>query len=378
MPVDMEIIKKRRVMSVVGTRPEIIRLSRIIPLLDEHFEHKLVHTGQNFTNTLSDVFFEELGIREPDAYLQISSNSLGESLGNLFSRIEKEFIAFAPEALVVLGDTNSALATIVARRMNIPTFHLEAGNRSFDANVPEEVNRKIVDHTADFNLVYSEHARRNLIAEGLNPRFIGLIGSPLNEVLNYYRPKIDESKILGKLGLTSGNYFLASVHRQENVDSIERLSKVASALNSIAETYKSPVVLSLHPRTENKLEKHGIRLHPGIQVSEPFGFLDYCNLQLNARLTISDSGSVSEEAALLGTRAVTLRNSMERPEALEAGSLMLVGIERNDFLQVLESALTLPLSNHHPEEYLISDSSSRVVKYILSLINEHKFWLNLR
>jgi UDP-N-acetyl-L-fucosamine synthase len=378
MPVDMEIVKKRRVMTVVGTRPEIIRLSRIIPLLDEHFEHKLVHTGQNFTNTLSDVFFDELGIREPDAYLHISSNSLGESLGNLFSRIEKEFIAFAPEALVVLGDTNSALATIVARRMNIPTFHLEAGNRSFDANVPEEVNRKIVDHTADFNLVYSEHARRNLIAEGLNPRFIGLIGSPLNEVLNYYRPKIDESKILGKLGLTAGSYFLASVHRQENVDSIERLSKVASALNSIAETYKSPVVLSLHPRTENKLEKHGIRLHPGIQVSEPFGFLDYCNLQLNARLTISDSGSVSEEAALLGTRAVTLRNSMERPEALEAGSLMLVGIERNDFLQVLESALTLPLSNHLPEEYLISDSSSRVVKYIISLINEHKFWLNLR
>jgi UDP-N-acetylglucosamine 2-epimerase (non-hydrolysing) len=378
MPKKMEIVNKRRVMTIVGTRPEIIRLSRIIPLLDEHFEHKLVHTGQNFTKTLSDIFFDELEIREPDAFLHISSDSLGESLGNLFSRVEKEFITFAPDALVVLGDTNSALATIVARRMNIPTFHLEAGNRSFDANVPEEVNRKIVDHTADFNLVYSEHARRNLIAEGLNPRFIGLMGSPLNEVLNYYRPKIESSEILDKLHLTTGNYFLASVHRQENVDSVERLSQVASALNSLTESYKLPVLLSLHPRTKSKLDQYGIRLHPDILISEPFGFLDYCKLQLNARLTISDSGSISEEAALLGTRAVTLRNSMERPEAMEAGSLILVGIERSDLLQVLESALTLPLSKHQPDDYLISDSSARVVRFILSSISEHKFWMNIR
>lgn len=365
-------------MTIVGTRPEIIRLSRIIPLLDEYFEHKLVHTGQNFTKTLSDIFFTELEIRQPDAFLQISSDSLGESLGNLFSRVEKEFISFAPDALVVLGDTNSALSTIVARRMNIPTFHLEAGNRSFDANVPEEVNRKIVDHTADFNLVYSEHARRNLIAEGLNPRFIGLMGSPLNEVLNYYRPKIDSSDILGKLGLTKDNYFLASVHRQENVDSIERLFQVVNVLNTLTENYKLPVILSLHPRTKSKLDQYGITFHPEIHISEPFGFLDYCKLQLNALLTISDSGSISEEAALLGTRAVTLRNSMERPEAMEAGSLMLVGIDRSDLLQVLESALTLPLPMHQPDDYLISDSSSRVVKFILSSVGEHKFWMNIR
>jgi UDP-N-acetylglucosamine 2-epimerase len=369
---------KRKVMTVVGTRPEIIRLSRIIPLLDDYFDHKLIHTGQNFTPSLSDVFFEDLGLRSPDILLNISHESLGASLGDLFSKIEREFITFQPEAVVILGDTNSALTSIIARRLNIAVYHLEAGNRSFDSNVPEEINRRIVDHTADFNLVYSEHARRNLLAEGLHPRFIGLIGSPLNEVISHYQSRIDASSALHQYGLTTGDYFLVSIHRQENVDTPERIKAVASMLNEIAENFNSPILFSLHPRTRSKLESYDISLHSNIRCVEPLGFFDFCKLQMHSRLIISDSGSISEEAAIMGTKAITLRNSMERPEALEVGNVIMSGVGRSDFSVLLRSALELPIADALPAEYLITDTSHRVVKFIISTISEHKFWVNVR
>jgi UDP-N-acetylglucosamine 2-epimerase (non-hydrolysing) len=365
-------------MTVVGTRPEIIRLSRIIPLLDEYFDHKLIHTGQNFTRSLSDIFFEELDLRSPDILLNISHDSLGASLGDLFTKIEKEFIAFQPEAVVILGDTNSALTSIIARRMNIAVYHLEAGNRSFDSNVPEEINRRIVDHTSDFNLVYSEHARRNLLAEGLHPRFVGLIGSPLNEIISHYRDKIETSRALNDYGLVEENYFLVSVHRQENVDTPERLKAVASMLNELGENYESPILFSLHPRTRSKLESYGISLHPNVRCVEPLGFFDFCKLQIHSRLVISDSGSISEEAAIMGIRAITLRNSMERPEALEVGNVIMSGVGRSDFGVLVRSALELPIASKLPDDYLITDTSQRVVKFIISTISEHKFWVNIR
>jgi UDP-N-acetylglucosamine 2-epimerase (non-hydrolysing) len=371
-------IKKRRFVTIVGTRPEIIRLSRIIPLLDEYFDHRLIHTGQNFTSSLSDVFFRDLALRSPDVNLEIPTSSLGKSLSALFVGVEEQLLAFKPQGILILGDTNSALTSIMARRMGIPVYHLEAGNRSFDLNVPEEINRRIIDHASDFNLVYSEHARRNLLSEGLNPRFISLIGSPLQEVIKYCENDINASQVLNDLALEPKNFILVSIHRQENVDSKERLNQVVEMLNELAENFSDKIVLSLHPRTKDKLQKHKFELNPKIILCEPFGFLDFCKLQQEATLTISDSGSISEEAAILGSKAITLRNSIERPEALEAGSIVLAGIGRFDFTALVNATLKLPQASKIPSEYEIDDTSIRVVKFVLSTISEYKFWENLR
>lgn len=371
-------IKKIRVTTILGTRPEIIRLSKILNNFDQVFDHRLVHTGQNFNHELSAIFFHDLNIRQPDVLLKTESKSLGNFLGDLFIEIEKELTANRPDAVVILGDTNSALSGIIAKRMGIPIYHLEAGNRSYDQNVPEEINRKIVDHFADYNLAYTQHAKANLLREGLHPQFVTVIGSPLNEVLSQQSENIAKSKILETLGLQPKSYFLVSVHRQENVDDQNRLGVLFQSLNDLAEDQELPIVISTHPRTREKLSRSKLKLNDLIQLHTPFGFLDYNKLQTNARLVLSDSGSVSEESAILGFPAITIRDSMERPEALESGSIIMSGIESNGISSALHGLEHLGTGERLPESYEISDTSSRVVKYILSTVNSHGFRSGLR
>lgn len=369
---------KIRLTSIVGTRPELIRLSSILERFDEVFDHRIIHTNQNSDANLFDVFLNDLNIRKPDKNLGIAKSSLGKFLGDLFINIEQELEETSPQALVILGDTNSALAGIIAKRRGIPIYHLEAGNRSFDANVPEEINRKIVDHFADFNLAYTERARENLIREGLNSRNIAVIGSPLKEVIDKHLDAIKKSKILDDLNLTSKNYFLISSHRQENIDNQKRLGILSESINTIAEKFKLPVIVSLHPRSKDRIEKLSLSFHPLVLMHEPFGFLDYNKLQLEARLVLSDSGSVSEESVILGFPAITIRDSMERHEALESGSVLMSGISKEgiiDAIAVIESGKT---SRIHPNEYLIPDTSTRVTNFISSTIHQHSFWNGLR
>jgi UDP-N-acetylglucosamine 2-epimerase (non-hydrolysing) len=325
-----------------------------------------------------DIFFEELGMRIPDVQLTLPGQSFGENLADIFVAFEKELINFPSDAVVVLGDTNSSLAVIIAKRLGIPVYHLEAGNRSFDLNVPEEINRKIVDHASDFNLVYSEHARMNLIAEGIDPRMISLIGSPMREVLTINHKKILGSKILNQLGLEKNEYFLFSIHRQENVDNIERLRAVIIALNEVAEHFALPVIVSTHPRTQSKMQTLKLESHQNILWHNPFGFHDYCNLQLNSRVTISDSGSISEEAAILGFKAITFRDSMERPEALDAGSILVAGINANSLISYIDFKLRDFILESTPDEYKITDTSQRVVNFILSTFHNYYFWTGKR
>ncbi|KZZ10674.1 UDP-N-acetyl glucosamine 2-epimerase, partial [Oleiphilus sp. HI0078] len=316
-----------KVMTVLGTRPEIIRLASVMEALEKFTDHKLVHTGQNYDYELNQVFFDELGVREPDYFLNVDTSSLGKVLGEILIKTEEVLLKEKPDAVLVLGDTNSAIATLMAKRMKIPTYHMEAGNRSFDANVPEEINRKLVDHLADFNLVYTENARRHLISEGLSHRFIYVTGSPMLEVLNSKMESIDSSSVLDQLDLESGKYFIVSVHREENVDHPDNLRKVVDCLNAIHDKYDYPVVVSTHPRTKNRLEK--LDLDAGgrdIRFLKPFGFFDYNKLQKDSFCAISDSGTISEESAMLNFPAVTLRNSIERPEALDAGSIVMSGL----------------------------------------------------
>jgi UDP-N-acetyl-L-fucosamine synthase len=369
---------KTRITTIFGTRPELIRLACIIERLDQVFDHRLVHTGQNSDPSLSQVFLDELKIRTPDNFLGIPTGTLGSFLGELFSSIEVEFNAYQPQAVVILGDTNSALAGIIAKRRGIPVYHLEAGNRSFDENVPEEINRHIIDHFADFNLAYTGHAKENLLREGLHPRNISVIGSPLNEVLTKFDGQIEKSNILKDLTIESGKYFLVSAHRQENVDDPKRLKELIEALNSIAEKFDLPVIVSTHPRLKSKLDTYEIAVNPLLNFHSPFGFFDYNKLQKEARIVLSDSGSVSEESIILGFPAITIRNSMERPEALEAGSILMSGISSAGIMEailILESGV---ISNSPPSEYLIPDSSTRVVNFIASTVHQHSFWTGLR
>ncbi|CAN2171202.1 WecB UDP-N-acetylglucosamine 2-epimerase [Candidatus Nanopelagicaceae bacterium] len=369
---------KTKITTLVGTRPELIRLSSIIKRFDEVFEHRLVHTNQNSDPNLLDVFLKDLGIRKPDKNLGVIQSSLGEFLGDLMKKFEEELTENPPHALVILGDTNSALAGIIAKRRGIPVYHLEAGNRSFDSNVPEEINRKIIDHFADFNLAYTERARENLIREGISPRSIATIGSPLKEVLSNNLNSIISSKILTELGIKSKNYFLVSAHRQENIDNNLRLSKLVESLNTLAEKFDLPVIVSLHPRSKNRIDIAKLSFHPLVRLYEPFGFLDYNKLQLEARVVLSDSGSVSEEAVILGFPAITIRDSMERPEALESGCVIMSGITKEGIIEaisILESGAT---SQAPPKEYLISDTSTRVINFISSTIHQHGFWNGLR
>jgi UDP-N-acetylglucosamine 2-epimerase (non-hydrolysing) len=377
--------EKLTVVTVVGTRPEIIRLSRVIPLLDKHFNHIFVNTGQNKDPMLSKVFFDELEIRTPDLYLDVDTSTLGAVLGDTLAKIEKVFLEHKPDAVLILGDTNSAISAVLAKRMHIPVYHMEAGNRSFDENVPEETNRRLVDHVSDFNLPYTEHARRNLLAEGLPPRRVMVSGSPMREVLDSYMQKIQASNILSTLDLDPQKYFLVSAHRQENVDSPERLKDLLETLNMVHETWGLPIMVSTHPRTRKQLESiPGYKETKGVVFHEPFGFVDYNKLQLNAKCVLSDSGTVSEESIILGFPAVTIRDSMERPEALEFGGIVMTGLKAANVIAGIRSvtedrssAIGTPPQSL-PAGYEVTDCSTRVVRFMLSTISRHHEWAGIR
>jgi UDP-N-acetylglucosamine 2-epimerase (non-hydrolysing) len=371
-----------RVMTVVGTRPEIIRLSRVINRLDRTVDHFLVHTGQNFDHGLSEVFFTELEIRPPDRYLNVDTSSLGRVLGGVLMGVENAITDLRPDALLVLGDTNSCIAALIARRMKVPVYHMEAGNRCFDLNVPEETNRSLVDHVSDFNLVYTEHARRNLLAEGLHPRRILHTGSPMREVLEHYRPQIDASPVLDRLGLRPGGYFLVSAHREENVDDPVRLARLLDCLRAVRDGWGLPVLVSTHPRTRKRLERSAPdpATLDGIAFHEPFGLLDYVRLQTQSRCTLSDSGTISEECAILGFPAVTLRDSMERPEALDNGSILMTGLDHAGLLDAISVAVEQATVEGVPcpVDYRIADTSRRVVNFMLSTVRRHHDWAGVR
>lgn len=372
-----------KVVTILGTRPEIIRLSRVIAVLDKFVIHKIVHTGQNYDFELNDIFFKELGLRKPDHFLNVDTSSLGHCLGEILIKTEQTLLIEKPDAVLVLGDTNSAIATIIAKRMKIPTYHMEAGNRSFDANVPEEINRKLVDHVADFNLVYTEHARRQLLSEGLPHRFIYLTGSPMREVLEHSLPKITSSDILSKLNLSPRKYFIISLHREENVDSQNNLLKAVQAINELHRVYDLPVVISTHPRTQDRLEKLDIKYDSdNIRFLKPFGFFDYNNLQLNSFCAVSDSGTISEESSILDFPAVTLRNSIERPEALDTGSILLTGLNKDSLIDGVRVATASReiFSNtprEIPEQYMIRNTSERVLRLITSTAKLTNNWKNM-
>ncbi|BFU42437.1 non-hydrolyzing UDP-N-acetylglucosamine 2-epimerase [Krasilnikovia sp. MM14-A1004] len=370
-----------KVMTVVGTRPEIIRLSRVIGYLDRTADHVLVHTGQNWDPMLSDVFFDELELRKPDRFLGVDTSTLGTVLGGVLAGVEEAITRERPDALLVLGDTNSCIAALMARRMKVPVYHMEAGNRCFDLNVPEETNRRMVDHVSDFNLVYTEHARRNLLAEGLHPRRIMHTGSPMREVLDYYRPGIESSTVLRRLELEPGGYFLVSAHREENVDDPGRLGQLLECLRAVRAEWGLPVLVSTHPRTRKRLEQRtdDPSTLEGIVFHEPFGFLDYVHLQMRARCTLSDSGTISEESAILGFPAVTLRDSMERPEAMDTGSIIMTGLDAGELIPAITAATEQPgTAPSCPDDYKVADTSRRVVHFMLSTIGRHRFWAGIR
>ena len=360
-------MKKLKVVTVVGTRPEIIRLSRLIPKLDKYTDHVLVHTGQNFDPQLSDVFFKDLELRQPNYYLNVDTSSFGSIMGDTIRKSEEVFLAEKPEAVMILGDTNSAVAAIAAERMHIPVYHMEAGNRSFDRNVPEELNRRMVDHVATFNLPYNDYAMRNLLSEGIHPRFIHRTGSPIREIYEHYKRKIQGSKILEKLELETGGYFLVSIHRQENVDSPGRLKLVLDSLEAVLEEFRLPVIVSTHPRTRKRLDAEFGSRPPGIIFHEPFGYMDYNKLQLEAYCVISDSGSISDESAIMGFPAITLRDSMERPEAFQSGSILLIAPGmKSSLVMAVEHTLSKRSERYLPEGYEARNFSDSVLGLVLS------------
>lgn len=329
-------MKKLRVMTIVGTRPEIIRLAETIKKCDEYFDHILVHTGQNWDYTLNDVFFKELELRQPEHFLGVVGNDLGETMGNIIAESYKILVKEKPEALLILGDTNSCLSAIAAKRLKIPVFHMEAGNRCFDQNVPEEINRRIVDCTSDVNMAYTEHARRYLLSEGMRKEYTFVTGSPLPEVFHKYMAKIDESDVLDRLGLEKGKFILVSAHREENIDNDENFKSLTDALNAIAENYNMPVIYSTHPRSWKRIEAKGIKFHENIRQLKPFGFYDYNKLQKDSFCVLSDSGSLAEESNIMGFSAVSIRTSTERPEAIDKGSVILGGITSDSITQAME------------------------------------------
>lgn len=329
-------MKKLKVMSVVGTRPEIIRLSRVLAKLDDYCEHVIVHTGQNYDFELNQVFFDDLGLRKPDYFLNAAGKNAAETIGKVIINVDQALEEIQPDAMLVLGDTNSCLAAIPAKRRKVPIFHMEAGNRCFDQRVPEETNRRIVDHTADINLTYSSIARDYLLAEGLPADRVIKTGSPMFEVLNHYMPQIDASGVLSRLDLQKGQFFVVSAHREENVDSPKQLAKLAQALNTVAEYYDLPVIVSTHPRTRNRIEAQGIEFHKNIQLLKPLGFHDYNHLQINAKVVLSDSGTINEESSIMNFPALNLREAHERPEGMEEASVMMVGLDVERVMQALQ------------------------------------------
>jgi len=371
---------KLKVMTIVGTRPEIIRLAAVIKLLEKHVDHKMIHTGQNYDYELNQVFFDDLGLRKPDYYLGVDTSSLGHVLGETLIKVEEIFTNDRPDAVLILGDTNAAIAGIMAKRMKIPIYHMEAGNRSFDFNVPEEINRRIIDHVADFNLVYTENSRRHLLAEGLPHRHVYVTGSPMYEVLSQYREQIRNSDILTQLGLQKNGYFIVSCHREENVDYPGNLKKIIAFLNAVAEKYDMPVVVSTHPRTRKRIEALGdVVIDPRIQWLKPFGFFDYNALQLNAKCAISDSGTISEESSMMNFPAITIRQALERPEAMDAGTIILTGLDPDTVLDSIEVVLAEFEANGGQyaricPEYQVANTSWRVLKLILGTAKLSNRW----
>ncbi|MBL0946730.1 UDP-N-acetylglucosamine 2-epimerase (non-hydrolyzing) [Brevundimonas sp.] len=363
-------MKKLKVVTIVGTRPELIRLSRVMAALDRHCDHVIVHTGQNYDYELNGIFLEQLGIRKPDHFLEAAGATAAETIGNVIAASSRILAETAPDAMLVLGDTNSCLAVIAAKRLKIPTFHMEAGNRCFDMRVPEEINRRIVDHVSDINLTYSEIAREYLLAEGLDPQRVIRTGSPMYEVLSHYRPGIDAADPLPTLGLRPHDYFLVSAHREENIESDVQFNGLIEILNGLAERFDRPVVLSTHPRTRNKIEASGAKLDDRVMQMKPFGFLDYVHLQMKARAVLSDSGTITEESSILNFPALNIRETHERPEGMEEGAVMMVGMNPDRVFQGLEILESQPRGDdrllHVVRDYDVDNVSEKVVRIIVS------------
>ncbi|MFZ4529331.1 MAG: non-hydrolyzing UDP-N-acetylglucosamine 2-epimerase [Undibacterium curvum] len=365
-------MKKLKVMSVVGTRPEIIRLSRVLAALDQHCDHILVHTGQNYDYELNQVFFDDLSVRKPDYFLNSAEGSTGaaNTIGNLITAVDHVLAEVKPDAMLVLGDTNSCLSVIPAKRRKVPIFHMEAGNRCFDLRVPEETNRRIVDHTSDINLTYSTIARDYLLREGLPPDQVIKTGSPMYEVLNHYMPQIQASDALKRLGLTEAQYFVVSAHREENIESDRSFSKLVQVLNGVAEDYKLPVVVSTHPRTQKRVDATGSTFHPNVRLLKPLGFHDYVNLQMHAKAVLSDSGTINEESSILNFPALNLREAHERPEGMEEAAVMMVGLELERVRQGLAILQTQTQGKERTlrlvADYSMPNVSDKVVRIIHS------------
>lgn len=362
-------MQRLKVMTIVGTRPEIIRLSEVIKACDRYFDHILVHTGQNWDYTLNDVFFEELELRKPDYFLGVVGSNLGETMGKIISESYQVLSEVNPDALLILGDTNSCLSSISAKRLKIPIFHMEAGNRCFDQNVPEEINRKIVDHVSDINLAYTEHSRRYLLSEGVKKDHVFVTGSPMAEVIDKHMEKIKKSNVLNKFGLKKNKYILVSAHREENIDNEKNFNSLMTAINNIADMYQIPVIYSTHPRSWKRIEEKGFEFHPLVKQLKPFGFFDYNHLQVNSFVTLSDSGTLSEESAILDFPGVLIRTSTERPEVLDKGTVVIGGITEKDIIQAVELSRTMW---EHGEitkladDYKDNNVSVKVVKIIQS------------
>lgn len=365
-----DVMKKLKLMTVVGTRPEIIRLSRVMAACDEYFEHILVHTGQNYDYELNEIFFTDLGIRKPDYFLNAAGQTGAETIGNVIIAVDKVLEEVKPEALLVLGDTNSCISVLPAKRRKIPTFHMEAGNRCFDMRVPEEINRRIVDHTADINLTYSTIARDYLLAEGLRPDQVIKTGSPMFEVLNFYKDKIQSSNVLQQLNLKENEYFVVSAHREENINSDQNFLDLVDMLNAVAEKYQYPVIVSTHPRTRKRIEELNVQFNPLIQLLKPLGFSDYNKLQLSAKATLSDSGTINEESSILNFPALNLRQAHERPEGMEEAAVMMVGLTAERVLQGLAILDSQSRGEQRMlrlvEDYSMPNVSEKVARIILS------------
>lgn len=357
-------------MTILGTRPEIIRLASVIKACDLYFDHVFVHTGQNWDPQLNDVFFEDLQLRKPDYYLNVVGKNLGETIGNVISRSYDLMVQVQPDAVLLLGDTNSALSAIAAKRLKVPIFHMEAGNRCFDQNVPEETNRRIVDHISDVNLPYTEHSRRYLLAEGVRKEHIFVTGSPLPEVFAQFQPDVDNRDILSQLGLEQQKYIVLSAHREENLDIDERFTSLIEGINHVADNLQLPVIYSAHPRSLKKLQEKQLKLHPLVRIHQPFGFLDYNHLQQHAYCVLSDSGTLSEESAILNFPGVLIRTSTERPEVLDKGTVVIGGVSGHDILESIQLAVGIYSNNTHVSplvpDYQDTNVSIKVVKIIQS------------
>jgi UDP-N-acetylglucosamine 2-epimerase len=366
-----------KVMTIVGTRPELIKMSRVIPEFDQHTSHILVHTGQNYDYELNQVFFEDLGIRKPDHFLEAVGENAAQTIARVIEKSDEVMAKENPDAVMLYGDTNSCLAVIAAKRRKIPVFHMEAGNRCFDQRVPEELNRKVLDHLSDINLVLTEHARRYLIAEGIRPETIIKTGSHMREVLDHYMPKIEKSNILKRMGLVTGKFFIVSAHREENVDTPQNLLNLVETLNALAETYDCPVIVSTHPRTRMRLDELELgKLNPHIQFLKPFGFCDYIKLQMGAKCVVSDSGTITEECSLLNLPAITIRNAHERPEGMDVGTLIMSGLKRERVLDAVRIIIAQHDRTKRVMQPVLDYEAGPVSKQVLRVVMSYTDYVN--